>query len=110
MTDTKTATSNENETELVTIQLEKWQIKYLLGALRLGINAEGWCANLSFAESLTADTHNAKYIVRIANVIETIGKQSGVTQEEYEYGQPEYRQQIDEWVASKVSEAIKQTK
>ena len=78
--------SDNNDEKIVTIRLQEWSIKYLLGALRLGINAEDWCAQLSMSESGTADTHSGKWIMRIAFIIDEINKQTNISTEEKEYG------------------------
>ncbi|EKD57580.1 MAG: hypothetical protein ACD_57C00224G0003 [uncultured bacterium] len=75
--------SNQN---CVRIKLEKWQIPYLLGAARLGLSAEDWCAALIQTSMGTYDTHSAKWILAVAHIIDSIKKQTGIVEEDKEYG------------------------
>jgi len=80
-------TNPKSQEDIVTIKLEKWSIKYLLGALRLGINAEDWCAGLTMTSINSYDTHSGKWIMRIAFLIDEIKRQTGEETEDMEYGE-----------------------
>lgn len=70
----------------VTIKLKVWQVKHLLGASRLGIWAEDWCAALWQTAHDSYDTHSGKWMCRIGYIIDQIKSQTGVTEEDTEYG------------------------
>lgn len=78
--------NNDDLEKEVTIKLKKWQVPYLLGAVRLGIWNEDWCAGLVQTGINTYDTHSARWVGRVVFVIEQIKTQTGITQEETEHG------------------------
>ena len=80
----KIMTEKEQESEVI-IKLKGWQIPYLLGACRLGIWAEDWCAVLMQTASGSYDTHSAKWIFKVSHIIDTIKQQSDFDIEETEY-------------------------
>lgn len=90
----KIMTEKEQESE-VNIKLKGWQIPYLLGACRLGIWAEDWCAGLMQTASGSYDTHSAKWIFKVSDIIDTIKQQSDFDIEETEYGDEEVLNAID---------------
>ena len=90
----KIMTEKEQESEVI-IKLKGWQIPYLLGACRLGIWAEDWCAGLMQTASGSYDTHSNKWIFKVAHIIDTIKQQSDFDIEETEYGNDEVLNAID---------------
>ena len=85
--------------KVVVIKLKKWQIPRLLGAMRLGIWTEDWCAALVQSGINTYDTHSGMWIFSVGTIIDSIKKQTGVDKEDKEYG--EYEQclkEIEIWV------------
>lgn len=83
----------------VVIKLKKWQVEKLLGAARLGIWAEDWCAALIQTNINSYDTHSGRWILRVGYVIDEIKKQTGVIEEDKEYGRTtSVLEDIDKWV------------
>jgi hypothetical protein len=82
----------------VTIKLKKWQIPYLLGAARLGIWNEDWCAGLIQTAINSYDTHSARLIMKVAYILDEIKKQTGITDEDKEYACNEAVNIIQKWV------------
>jgi len=60
--------------KVVVIKLKKWQIPRLLGAMRLGIWAEDWCAALVQSGINTYDTHSGMWIFSVGTIIDSIKK------------------------------------
>lgn len=79
----------EQKDKEVTIKLGALQIPYLLGAARLGIWAESWCAALSQTEFGSYDTHSGRWILQVGYIIKQIKKQTGIKTENKEYGDKE---------------------
>jgi hypothetical protein len=65
----------------VTIKLEKWQVKHLIGAMRLGIWSQDWCATLVQTISV-CDTDSLRWMANVNYLIEMITAQTGVSAEE----------------------------
>lgn len=84
--------------EQVIIKLKRWQIPYLLGAARLGIWTEDWCAGLDQTRANCYDTHSARWICRIDYIIDLIKNQTEITDEYKEYGGDWALGIIEEWV------------
>ena len=80
---TKSDNSAEKKAQ---ITLNDWQISYLLGAARLGIWAESWCAELVMSGIGTCDTHSGKWILRVGKIIDQVKEQTGISEEDTEYG------------------------
>lgn len=80
------------------IKLEKWQVPYLLGATRLGIRTEDWCAYLVQTCIGTYDTDSAKWILAVGHIIDSVKHQTGVTDEEKEYGYSDPLEKIENMV------------
>lgn len=74
-----------NSTERVLMKLEKWQIPYLIGAIRLGIFVEHWSASLTYSIGC-CDSHSLRWKNKVGDIISTIVKQTGVDEENTEHG------------------------
>jgi hypothetical protein len=67
--------------EIVTITMERRRIPHLLGALRLGIWLEGACAELSHSAYQCYDSVSRRWCGDVADTIEAIKSQTGVSLE-----------------------------
>lgn len=65
----------------INITLRKWQIRYLLGAIRLGIYAELWGNALYGAAVCGGDTRSARWRTSVNDIIATINSQTNITEE-----------------------------
>lgn len=90
--------NNDDLEKEVIIKLKKWQIPYLLGAARLGIWCEDWCAGLIQTACNSYDTHSGKWILKVGYIIDLIKEQTGIKEEEKEYGYDDALKNIEEWV------------
>lgn len=75
----------QNPEQELTIKLRRWQIPFLLGALRLGIWNQDWSAALVQSSIGTYDTHAAKWILRVGSIIQQVKNQTGIADEHREY-------------------------
>lgn len=81
-----------------TIKLKKWQIPYLLGAARLGIWCEDWCAGIIQTAINSYDTHSGRWIMKVGYILDQIKEQTGIKDEEKEYGYDDALNAIQKWV------------
>lgn len=79
--------NQENQDKEVVIKLKAWQVPYLLGAARLGIWAEDWCASLTQTNVNCYDTHSGKWILKVGHIIQQIKEQTGEQKEDKEYAE-----------------------
>jgi hypothetical protein len=79
----------QSEDEIVVINLERWRIPYLLGALRLGMRCEDWCAEQLQTPLGSYDTYSPRWIMKIAGIIKLISIQTGIEEEYRGSGYPE---------------------
>ena len=84
-----------NDEQEVVIKLKRGQIPYLLGAARLGILVQTWCARLWYAQAGRADEHLLDYRVSVGNTIKEIKEQTNIDEETAERG---YLEVIDDFV------------
>ncbi len=93
----------------VTITFEKGTISHLLGALRLGMWLEEWCAGLVQTAIGTYDSHSLKWCWVVTDLINQIKEQTGETEEWKEYGECDVSiGNIGKWVATKCAEYEKE--
>lgn len=97
-----------NKDHEVVIKLKAWQVENLLGAARLGIWAEHWCAVLVQSNINTYDTHSARWILSVGYIIDSIKAQTGVVEENKEYGMTCMLEEIEQFVDAKSKQYEKQ--
>ncbi len=94
--------------ETVTISLPKESISSLLGALRLGIWLENWCANLCMTGIGTYDSHSWRWSKHILNAMDLIKKQTGIQDEFKEYGECNgFLDEMADWVNKQCDQNMK---
>lgn len=92
--------AKDNIEKFVTIKLKDWQIPLALGAMRLGIWLEDWCAALVQTDINSYDTHSGRWILQVGSIIDQIKKQTGINKEDKEYGSSAvWLKEINRWVA-----------
>jgi len=85
-----------------TIKLKGWQITRLIGAARLGIQAEHWCAGLVQTGAGASDMESMKWISSVRYTIDEVKKQTKVKHEDRGYGEADgVIEEIDKWVNDK---------
>lgn len=97
----------KQEEKQVTVKLGASQIPYLLGAARLGIWAESWCATYSQTEFGSYDTHSRRWILQVGYIIKQIKKQTGIKKENKEYGDKETLGLIEKLVQKQCQKNVK---
>jgi len=90
-----------NKDHEVVIKLKAWQVENLLGEARLGIWAEDWCAALVQSNINTYDTHSARWILSVGHIIDSIKTQTGIVEENKEYGVTYMLEEIEQLVDAK---------
>lgn len=83
----------------VNITLDEYLIKYLLGAVNLGITLEDLCAYDAYSYG-TVDTHSLKWQLKVLLLYQEIIKQTGVIEVYKEYGDWFDKTGIAEYVSS----------
>lgn len=81
----KRVSDMNNPNAKVAVKLEKWQIPYLLGAIRLGIFVEHWSASLTYSIGCS-DSHSLRWKNIVTDIITTIREQTGIDEEDTEHG------------------------
>lgn len=84
----------------VVIYLKDWQVPRLLGALRLGILLEDWCASIVQNSINTFDHHSERWTSSVDYIAKQIIEQSGVMDEETEYASSSVLKYIGKWVGA----------
>ncbi len=79
----------EDKAEVVTITLTRHLIPCLLGAARLGIWLESWCAMMYWLALDHHDSGSMKWCNSVNRLTNEIKQQTGITEEYKEYGEAE---------------------
>lgn len=90
----------------VVIRLKDWQVPRLLGALRLGILLEDWCASIVQNSINTFDRHSERWTSSVDYIAKQIIDQTGVMDEETEYASSAVLQYIGKWVGAQCKRLI----
>lgn len=90
----------------VIIHLKDWQVPRLLGALRLGILLEDWCASIVQNSINTFDHHSERWTSSVDYIAEQIAEQTGVMDEETEYASSAVLKYIGKWVGAECKRLI----
>ena len=80
----------QEKVKKITIEVTERELSYLLGAIRLGVWLEDWCAGLAQTAINSYDTHSIKWCIRVLKILDEMKKQSKVTEEWKEYGEVDY--------------------
>ncbi len=105
MTHQQTPFAAAQDQQLVTITIDKRFIPCLLGALRLGVWLEDWCACLVQSAIGTYDSHSRRWCNTIIHLIVSIKEQTGADQEWKEYAESDVTiEDIAKWVEAKCAE------
>lgn len=65
----------------INMELDASQVPYLLGAIRLGIWVNDWCAALSYSVRRTVDTRAGRSISHMTQIIDQIKQQTSISHE-----------------------------
>ena len=85
--------------ENVMISIPKAYVPHLLGALRLGLRLENWCASLCMTEIGTYDSWSRHWSGNISHMINSTKEQTGVQDEFKAYGCSEgWLDEMSVWV------------